>query len=141
MGSEAVKRFIPQREPIIMVDRLVDVNGNEAVAAFIIRTDNFFIDEGGLLAETGLIEHIAQSASAVAGYRAVEAGAVQPPVGYIAEIKKFRCHRRPAPGEELLTKVTFGTEVGGVTLISAETRAGGGLLAETQMKIYVKPEG
>ena len=40
---------------------------------------------------------------------------------------------------ELRTTVTMGAEVGGVTLLSAETRVEGEVVADTQMKIFVEP--
>ena len=95
MVNEDIKNLIPQRDPIMMVDKLIDVDGDVAVTSLTVRDDNYFIDENGLLAEPGLIEHIAQSASAFAGYRAMASGAVIPPVGYIGEVKRFHCYRRP----------------------------------------------
>ena len=130
-----IDRLIPQRAPILMVDRLLEAQDDTARTCLTIRPDNFFLDEDGCLDETGLIEHIAQSASALAGHKAVEAGATTPPVGYIGEVKKFSLHRLPRVGETLRTTVRFGMEVGGVTLLSAETRSGEELIATTQMKI------
>ncbi len=130
-----IRELIPQRPPILLVDGLESVEGDTAVSTLTVRADNCFTDEDGLLAEAGVVEHIAQSASALAGYKAVQAGATAPPVGYIGEVKKFRLHRLPRMGEVLRTTVNFGTEVEGVTLLSAETRAGEELIASTQMKI------
>lgn len=130
-----ITRLIPQRAPILMVDALLEAQDDTATTCLTVRPDNYFLDEDGRLDETGLIEHIAQSASALAGYKALRAGAAQPPVGYIGEVKKFSLHRLPRVGETLHTTVSFGTEVGGVTLLSAETRAGEELIASTQMKI------
>ena len=101
MMCEEITKLIPQREPIRMVDKLMDVDGDVAQTVLTVRPDNYFIDEDGLLAEPGLIEHIAQSASAFAGHKALEAGATTPPVGYIGEVKKFHCYRRPYVGDEL----------------------------------------
>ncbi len=130
-----IRELIPQRPPILLVDGLESVEGDTAVSTLTVRADNCFTDEDGLLAEAGVVEHIAQSASALAGYKAVQAGATAPPVGYIGEVKKFRLHRLPRMGEVLRTTVSFGTEVEGVTLLSAETRVGEELIASTQMKI------
>ena len=130
-----IRELIPQRPPILLVDGLESVEGDTAVSTLTVRADNCFTDEDGLLAEAGVVEHIAQSASALAGHKAVQAGATAPPVGYIGEVKKFRLHRLPRMGEVLRTTVSFGTEVEGVTLLSAETRAGEELIASTQMKI------
>ena len=80
----------------MMVDELLCVNGDEAQCRLAVREDNFFLEEDGLIAEVGIIEHIAQSASAFAGYRAVEEeGATEPPVGYIGEVKNFHLTQRP----------------------------------------------
>lgn len=133
-----VTKLVPQRAPILMVDRLTDATDDVAVTGFVVKADNYFLDDDGLLAEVGLIEHIAQSASAFAGYKALLAGASEPPVGYIGEIKKFHCYRRPASGEELNTTITMGAEVAGVTIIKGETRVKGETVADTQMKIFIK---
>ena len=130
-----IRELIPQRPPILLVDGLESVEGDTAVSTLTVRADNCFTDEEGVLSEAGVVEHIAQSASALAGYKAVEAGATTPPVGYIGEVKKFRLHRLPHIGETLRTTIRFGTEVEGVTLLSAETRSGEELIASTQMKI------
>lgn len=139
MKSEGIERLIPQRSPILMVDKLLETDGDKALTCLVVRTDNYFIGEDGRLEESGLIEHFAQSASAFAGYMAVEKGATEPPMGYIGEIRKFRCHHRPQVGDELFTTITIGAEVGGVTSISGESRVCGELMAETQMKIYIRP--
>ncbi len=133
-----IRKLIPQRDPILMVDSLVDVKENTAVTALTITADNYFIDGDGKLAEAGLIEHIAQSASALAGYRIVAAGATEPPLGYIGEVKKFHCYRRPQTGEVLRTTVTMGVKVAGVTAITGETYVADQLVADTQMKIFMK---
>lgn len=123
----------------MMVDELLCVNGDEASCQLTVRKDNFFIDEDGLMAEPGLIEHIAQSASAFAGYRAIEAGATEPPVGYIGEVKNFHLYKRPNIGDILITTITMGPEVEGITIILGETKCGNDVIADTQMKIFVKP--
>lgn len=142
MGNEDIKKLVPQRDPILMVDSLMEVDGDVAVTCLSVRADNYFIDGDRLLAEPGIIEHIAQSASAFAGYRAMLAGAAEPPVGYIGEVKKFRCYRCPQVGDELRTTITMGAEMAGVTIITGEVRFSGGneIVADTQMKIFIKTE-
>lgn len=133
-----ITKLIPQRSPIMMVDELLCVNGDEATCQLTIREDNFFIDYDNLMAEPGLIEHIAQSASAFAGQRAINAGATEPPVGYIGEVKNFKIYRRPQIGEVLTTTITMGAELEGITIIRGVTTVGEETIAETQMKIFVK---
>ncbi|MCC8096652.1 MAG: beta-hydroxyacyl-ACP dehydratase [Tannerellaceae bacterium] len=139
MKSEDIKKLIPQRDPVLMVDELIEATGDKAVTRLTVRPGNYFIDEDKLLAETGLIEHIAQSASAFAGYKAIATGATTPPIGYIGEIKNFHCIRRPHIGDELQTTITTGSEIGGITIITGETRTNSETIASTQMKIFINP--
>ena len=133
-----IKELLPQRAPILMVDKLLEVEGDEAKTSFMVRPDNLFLDEEGRLEPAGLIEHIAQSASAFAGYTALTAGEAEPPVGYIGEVKDFRCHRHPQMGDELRTTVRLGPEVAGVRLLFGRTSVGENVIAETQMKIFIR---
>ena len=55
MISFEITRLIPQREPILMVDRLERVEGDSAGTLFCIREDNFFLEADGRLAEIGVI--------------------------------------------------------------------------------------
>lgn len=132
-----ITRLIPQREPILMVDHLERVEGDSAETLFLIQDDNFFL-EGKRLAEVGIIEHIAQSASALFGYKALLAGKAEPEMRYIGEVKKFRCYRCPIVGEVLSTVVTVEMEVEGVVLVRGEVRIGNELIAETQLKLSDK---
>ena len=120
-----------------MVDQLLEVEGRTAVTTFEIRSGNYFADEEGFMTEPGLIENIAQSASALAGYLSREAGEKETPVGYIGEIKNFHCYRCPHIGEKVQTSITLGEEVGGITLVNGEVHASGELLATTRMKIFI----
>lgn len=140
MTREDILTLIPQRDPILMVDELLEAAPDGGTATLTVRPGNYFLDEDGRMEEAGILEHIAQSASAVAGRHAVAAGAASPPVGYIGEIRKFKCHRLPREGETLHTTITLGAEAGGVTLLRGETRAGNALVADTQMKIYLPTE-
>ena len=137
MIDVAMERLIPQRDPIRMVDRLVEVDGGTATTALSVRPDNYFMEDDGAMAEPGLIEHIAQSALALAGYWALASGASAPPVGYIGEVRKFRCYRRPRVGEELRTSVVWGDTVGDIALVSGESRVGDERVAEVGMKISI----
>lgn len=123
----------------MMVDALVRVDGDVCETELGVRDNNFFIEEDRLMSEPGLIEHIAQSASAFAGYRCVVKGEPAP-VGYIGEVKKFHCYRRPAIGDLLETTITMGAEVNGITIITGETMVDGEVVADTQMKIFTADE-
>ena len=135
--GEGIKDFIPQRDPIIMVDTLYGATDDEADTGLTITDDNLFCSEG-LFREPGLVEHIAQSASAFAGYKA-RAKEGPAPIGLIGEIKKFRIHFLPRSGDELHTHIRIISEVLGVSLLTAETEVNGEIAARCQMKIFIKP--
>lgn len=138
MSQPDIERYIPQREPIVMVDSLDVSDDNTATTTLTITRETYFTNDNGTLAEAGLIEHIAQSASALAGFTAVAAGAQKPPVGYIGEVKGFRCRRLPSVGETLHTTVSLGEEFAGVSIASGETRIGDETIAFTELKISME---
>ena len=53
MRKVDITRLIPQRAPILMVDELVRVDGDEAETSFEVKADNYLIEQGSL-AEVGL---------------------------------------------------------------------------------------
>lgn len=134
-----IQELVPQRAPVLMVDALLHATDDAAETCLAVRPDNYFLDEDGLLAETGVLEHMAQSASALMGWRERCAGASTPPVGFIGEVKKFRCCRRPSVGENLHTSVTLRAEFDGIWVVGVTTQAGDRLVADTQLKVSVRP--
>ena len=133
---EAIKELIPQRDPIIMIDTFYDATESEADTGFTISDDTLFCDDG-FLTEPGLIEHIAQSASAFAGYKAKVANKTTP-LGFIGEVKKCRIHFLPRVGDELRTHIRILSEVLGVSLLTAETKVNGVMAVQCQMKIFIE---
>ena len=133
--GEEIKRLIPQREPFIMVDELEQRDDNTAVTALTIRKGNYFLLPDGTLAETGVIEHVAQSCSALAGCRSI---GENPPIGMIVEIKDCLFSRRPLSGEKIETLVTFGFSFGNMTLAHGVSSVGGSQIAEMDLKIFMR---
>lgn len=134
--GDQVCTLIPQRAPIIMLDTFFEGSDTHAVTGLTIQPDNLFC-QAGKFTEPGLIEHIAQSASAMAGYTAYR-NQQEAPVGYIGDIKKFRIFRCPDVGEELRTTIEVLSQVMQVSLVSAETKSGEEIVASCQMKIFIK---
>jgi len=131
--GEAIKELIPQRDPMIMIDVFYDATESEAVAGLTICEKNLFC-ENGYFTEAGLIEHIAQSASAFAGYKAKVAGKPTP-IGFLGEVRKCRINFLPRAGDELRTHIRTLTEVNSITLLEAETTVNGKTVVQCQMKI------
>jgi len=138
--GEAIKKLIPQREPMIMIDAFYNATDSEADTGLTIADDLLFCNNC-FFEEPGLVEHIAQSASALAGYKALLANN-QPPVGFIGEVKKCSICFLPRTGDVLYTHIRIISEVLGVSLLSAETKVNDETAVQCQMKIYneTKPD-
>lgn len=133
-----ILRLLPQREPMLMVDELCDADETTAVTRLSVRPNNLFLCADGMLEGVAMIENIAQSASAFVGYKSLLAGHDTAPTGYIGEVKKFNCIQRPHVGDTLTTKIQMGATAEGVSLLDGQVFVADKLMAETQMKIYVK---
>ncbi len=136
--GEAIFGLIPQRPPMVMVDRFYGIDGNSSYAGLTIQTDNLFC-QAGKLQETGILEHMAQSAAARIGYLYTERG--EPvPLGFIGSIDKLTIHSLPSIDEVLVTEISVVQEVGDITLIAARVCSNEQLIAEGRMKIFLKKE-
>jgi len=139
----AVSALIPQKPPIEMVDKLWFNDDTTTVSGFAIKADNIFCQDG-MFREPGIIENIAQTAALRVGYIVSQmektGEKVTPPVGYIGAIKKLIIHRLPEVGTELRTEVCIQHIVFDVTLISGKTTVNGEVIAECEMKIFLKKD-
>ncbi len=132
-----IEQLIPQRAPIQLVDALISADALTGTTRFIVSADNRLMD-GDNLTDMGLVEHMAQSVSALAGYQARESGVTTPPVGMIGDVRDFSFLRLPSIGEELTTYITLGMSVGAVTQASVQTFVGKNMIAQTNFKIFME---
>lgn len=132
-----IRTLIPQRPPILMVDELLSHDKTHAVTSFMVKEDNRFMEEDGRIAEVALIEHMAQSASALAGQRALDDGCAHVPIGYIGEVRKCSLTERPKAGCKLITHVEWGLEVGEITFVNTETQMDDKVIARAEMKLFI----
>ena len=119
-----------------MVDTFYRATEDEADTGLTIKDDNLFLSDDKFT-EPGLIEHIAQSASAFAGYTAQKQNKPAP-IGYIGEIKKFNLVCLPKAGDTLRTHIRIMSVVGNVSLLQAETKTGDTTVCTTNMKIAIE---
>ena len=136
--GEQLGRLIPQRAPIVMVDTSFEADEESALTGLTVAHDNIFCD-GKVLTEPGIIEHIAQSASAFAGYKAYKKN-LPAPIGFIGEVKKFKVHKLPEIGSKIKTNITVISEAMSISLIKGEVVSENDIVASCQMKIFIKDE-
>ncbi|MBQ9660518.1 MAG: beta-hydroxyacyl-ACP dehydratase [Bacteroidales bacterium] len=130
-----IRKLIPQREPILMVDSLIAYDPDGARTEFTVPAGNLFVRDG-VLAEPGIIEHIAQSAAAWGGYPFFIEGR-DPVPGYIGEIKDFSIIARPAVGSVLKTTLKVLGSASGTTLMQSIVTAGEQEVALGRIKIHI----
>lgn len=119
-----------------MVDQLTWYDEKITRAEFLIIKDNIFV-ENGRFSEPGLVENIAQTAAARAGYiSALENKPVK--VGYIGAIKNLVIYSLPSVNDELVTEITVGNQIFDVTIIKGKVSCNESLLAECEMKIFIQ---
>lgn len=130
-----IKELIPQREPIIMVQKVDSVTETEFNTSFEVTADNIFL-KGNILQEPALIENIAQSAAAGFGTVARQKeGKGEEGKGFIGSVTKVICHKLPKVGDTIKTKVEIGTQFGAITLIKGQNFVNDELLLACEMKI------
>ena len=133
--GDDIAKLIPQRPPIVMVSHFFGATETEAETGLEISAGNIFC-KNNKLTEPGLIEHIAQSAAAFAGYNALQSGE-KVVLGFIGEIKKLTINSLPAVGSMIETRIAIIQEVMNVLLMSARSTVDGQTVAECSIKLFM----
>ena len=129
-----ILELIPQRPPFVFVDELTHYDPIITKTVFTVRGDCLLL-ENGRLAESGIVENMAQSCAARIGYisKFILQDAIR--IGYIGAIKKMSIQRLPLVGETLLTTIELLGEGLDMTLVRASVELREELIAECEMKI------
>lgn len=132
---ENIQHLIPQRPPFVMIDKLLSFSETGISTGFSIKPDNIFV-ENGEFKEPGLVENIAQTAAARAGY--ISKTENKPVlVGYIGAVNNLEIYFLPRAGDELITEITIENQIFDVTLISGKIVCNGKPVARCNMKIFI----
>lgn len=131
-----IKKLLPHREPMLMVDSLLYFDGIKAVAGLTISETNLFV-ENEKLTETGLIEHMAQTAALMTGYKYNN---LNLPVreGFIAAIKNLKIENLPDLKDTISTEATMTFEMANMTIVTLTSKQNSNLLANAEMTLVLK---
>lgn len=130
-----IESLIPQKPPFVMIDKLLSFSETATTSAFTIKAGNIFVKDG-VFKEPGLVENIAQTAAARAGYVShTQNKPVQ--VGYIGAVNNLQIFSLPKAGDELITEITIENQIFDVTLISGKISCNETVLAQCKMKIFI----
>jgi 3-hydroxyacyl-[acyl-carrier-protein] dehydratase len=133
-----IQEFIPQREPFVMIHRLVYSDNQKTITELTVANDNIFCINGKF-SESGIVENIAQTAAAGVGYLCRQEQR-EVPVGYIAAIKDLKIYEQPNEGDVLSTEAVILQTVLQVSLVQGQVHVNGRLIATCEMRIFVRPD-
>lgn len=128
--------LIPQRPPMVMIDRLVQADERSARGVLFVKDSNLFCHQG-FLQESGLIECIAQTAAAFTGYRN-RISNQEVKKGFIGAVKNLVIHALPAVNTEIQSEIIVETELLGYTIITGRISDKEKKMAECEMRILLE---
>jgi len=131
-----IKLLIPQREPIIMIDKIIGHSNEKTSTSFIIKETNIFVEDG-FFRSSGLIEHIAQSSAARMGMETINQGK-KPFLGYIASIKNLAINRLPKIGENILTDIIQTNQINNIIVIRGESKIDDIVVSNCELKVFIE---
>ncbi|WP_298738250.1 3-hydroxyacyl-ACP dehydratase [uncultured Chitinophaga sp.] len=133
--TDDITAFIPQRSPFVMIGGILAAEGRTVRSGLHISPDNIFVQDG-VLTPPGLMENIAQTAAARAGWLASQES--KPiSLGYIGAVKDLEIFELPPVGAFIETVAEIGQQVLNATMVTGQVMLDGKLIAQCEMKIFI----
>jgi predicted hotdog family 3-hydroxylacyl-ACP dehydratase len=140
-----IKKFLPHRKPMLMVDGMYNVLAESVETSFEIKSDCIFVSDGKLT-ETGLIENAAQTCSAIVGKSFFDEddteGVSNELIGFISAIKSVQIYELPSLNQTIITKANlvsrFDSDSYSICAIKCVIKSGAVLLAESEMNLLIQ---
>ena len=135
---DKIAQYIPQREPFIMLDKIIYWSEDTLVSELKVRENNIFIAKNKI-SESGLLENIAQTAAAKVGYECSLEN-VPVPLGYIASFNKVNVFDQASVGDEIITTINVLKDVLNITIVNGKCQIGERKILECEMRILIDKE-
>jgi len=131
-----IKSLIPQREPIIMLDKVVAYSENFIETLFYIKNDSVFIEDD-CFQPSGIIENIAQSAAAKLG---VEQKKCKQKIslGYVAAIKNLDIFFLPQIKNTLRTTINITHRMNNIIVLRGNSFLENDAIAKCELKVFIQ---
>lgn len=136
IDAAAIKKLLPHREPMLMVDALTYFDGKKAITQLTVLATNIFV-ENKEFAETGLIEHMAQTAALMTGYK-YQSKNLPVKEGFIATIKNLKIETLPTTNDTISTEAEITYEMANMTNVTLVSKIENELLASAEMTLVLK---
>ena len=101
-----ITKFLPHREPFLMVDDVLSIDDEHVSTSFTIKDDCIFNDDG-FFNEAGMTENAAQTCSSIVGKSYFDDGDIYGEgtklIGFISAIKTLKISKCPKVGSTIET--------------------------------------
>ena len=128
-----VAPYIPQRPPVMVVDTFSECSNSLIITEYNIPQDHIFVQDGHL-SSAGLVENIAQTCATRIGWlnrnKPVK-------IGVIGSVSNLEIFHLPRVGQNLTTRVDVLSEIFEATVVHAEIKCEGEIIAQCDMKVFV----
>lgn len=139
----SILKYLPHRPPMQMVDTIIHINDTSIITSFQIKEDCILLDNG-YFTESGLIENMAQTCSAIVGqffFDKNDEGSKHV-IGYISVIKKAEIFDLPQITQTIRTEATllsrYDDKEYSICAMDCATYYQQHLLATAQMNLFIK---
>ena len=135
-----IERLLPQRPPMLLLDRLLSCTPTEGTADALIRDENLFRLPDETIHAAALFELMAQAYAAVQGFQNTLAGK---PVtlGYLAGISHAVVKDVARVGDLLLVTVRQTASVPPFVRAEARVERNGETIAQGELTLFIPPTG
>lgn len=124
-------RLLPQRPPFLLVDRIRELSEERICTERAVTTEDFLTVSGNYL-----IENMAQSASALFGYRRLIQKRNYEHM-YLAAIDESLISRLPEPGDRLVTEIEVVITAGSLARVKGKSYLEDEVVATSTLVLYV----
>ena len=130
-----VDRVIPHKRPMLLIDRLLEVNERSSLSEMTVREDMIFVDENGKLDDASYPEIISQAIAAHEGFRRF--GGRNPLMeGYLLGVKKFQIFGASYIGDTLRITLFKIAKFGDFGILDGKVYKGDELIAHGEVKVW-----
>jgi predicted hotdog family 3-hydroxylacyl-ACP dehydratase len=135
-----VSHIIPHKPPMLLIDRLLEVNERASVSEMTVRADMIFVDTDGRLDEVSYPEIISQAVAAHEGFKRF--GSRNPLVeGFLLGIRNLEILGESFAGDTLNISLYKKTKFGDFGILTGEVFNGEKLIARGEIKVWQSAAG
>lgn len=143
---ENIEEYIPHRAPMIMLDKILSIQGFEIKTSYVIKQDSILVF-GNQILETGLIENFAQTSfvflkALFADETNTDFQNPEQTLGFISSIKNLHIKELPKVDDELITTtevdLVFKSPVLKIIDVKGYTQVNNKIVFESEMKMLVQ---